>query len=552
MKINGSQIVVECLIEQKVDTIFGYPGGAVLNIYDALYKNSDRIRHILTCHEQNAAHAADGYARSTNKVGVCIATSGPGATNLVTGIATAYMDSSPVVFITGNVGQKYIGKDSFQEVDITGITLPITKHNYQVRDVNKLASTIREAFMIAQSGRPGPVLIDIPKDLTAAFAEYEYEEPKKIVRYSNYTKDAILEAALIINESKKPLIFAGGGISLSEASKELDIFAHKINAPVSNSLMGLGTFDENDPLSLGMIGMHGTIASNIAVRDCDCLIAIGVRFSDRVLTNLNKFAASAKVIHIDVDISEIGKNINPYLGINGDALTILKQLTKEVDTKEHTEWLTFLDSKKRQFVNFIDSKELNPKFLMDATYEASKGDAIISTEVGQHQIWTAQYYTYTKPRHLITSGGAGTMGFGTGAAIGAQFANPDKTVVHFAGDGSFRMNLTELATIREYDLPIVIVLVDNRTLGMVRQWQTAFYEKRYSQTDLFRGPDFEKLCAAYNITSYVAKTQEEYAKVIKEAIDKREPAFIHAYINTDEKVLPMIAPGDDIDHFILE
>lgn len=552
MKINGSQIIIECLVEQGVDTVFGFPGGSVLYIYDALYMNRDRIRHILTCHEQNAAHAADGYARATGKVGVCIATSGPGATNLVTGIATAYMDSVPTVFITGNVGRKYIGKDSFQEVDIQGITIPITKHNYIVRDINKLADTIREAFYIARSGRPGPVLIDIPKDISAAVTEYTYKEPKPIDRTVMPDMDKLKEAADIIAESERPLIFAGGGVIAANASPLLKQFAELIDAPVCQSLMGLGCFPEDHDLSLGMVGMHGTIASNKAITDCDCLIALGVRFSDRVLTNMKKFASDAKIIHIDIDVSEIGKNIVPYLGIVADITSALNGLLGLLTKKNNSEWIVKVNENKKGFVNFAESKELNPKYMMEVINQEASDKAIITTEVGQHQMWAAQYYKYLRPRTLLTSGGLGTMGFGTGAAMGAQIAMPNSRVFHIAGDGSFRMNLTELATIRKYNLPVIIVLVDNRTLGMVRQWQTLFYQKHYSNTDLDRGPDFGKLADAYGIDYYNASTKEEYLKAIKSALSKNEPALIQANIGIDEKVLPMIASGDVIDHFILD
>lgn len=554
MKINGSQIIVECLVEQGVDTIFGFPGGAVLNIYDALYQNKDRIRHILTCHEQNAAHAADGYARSTGKVGVAISTSGPGATNLVTGIASAYMDSTPVVFITGNVGTKLIGKDSFQEIDICGVTMPITKHNFQVHNIEKLADTIREAFYIARSGRPGPVLVDIPKDITAQLCEFKNKPVKPTVKISKlYDTEKMDDIVRIISNSKKPFIISGGGVILGDASKELKEFADLLDCPVAATLMGLGSYPETDSKSMGMVGMHGTIASNKAVIECDCLIAIGVRFSDRVVTSTKKFAQNAKIIHIDIDISEIGKNLLPYYGVVSDSKAALKYLIANVKKcVDHSEWISYLIEQKNKYVNFINSTELNPKFIMEEIKRLAKDDAIITTEVGQHQIWASQYYKFDKPRTLITSGGLGTMGFGTGAAIGAQIANPNKRVFAMAGDGSFRMNLIELATIKEYDLPIIIVLFDNETLGMVRQWQTMFYQKRYSHTDLKRGPEFSTLAKAYGLNYYEAKTQAEFAEAIKKAYAKNEPTLIQAHIGIDEKVFPMVPAGDAIDHIIIE
>ncbi len=552
MKINGSQILIECLLEQGVDTVFGFPGGAVLFIYDALYQNSHRIRHILTCHEQSAAHAADGYARSTGKVGVCIATSGPGATNLITGIATAYMDSIPMIAITGNVGRNLIGKDSFQEVDITGITMPITKHNYIVKSIESLADIIREAFYIAKSGRPGPVLIDIPKDISNAFCEYTPKKPQEINRLIDYNDKDLEKIVDVINQAKKPLIYAGGGVISSDASQELLKFAEKIECPVATSLMGKGGFPETHNLSTGMIGMHGTIASNKAIIECDCLLALGTRFSDRVLSNIKRFAPNATIIHIDVDASELGKNIKPHYSIHGDLKLVLKSLNNKISKNQHKDWLNEILSWKKLFNHLENCDRLNPRFMMEEIYEQTNHEAIITTEVGQHQMWAAQYYKYTKPRTLITSGGLGTMGFGTGAAIGVQIANPNATVVHIAGDGSFRMNLTELATIKEYNLPIIIVIVQNQTLGMVRQWQTAFYEKRYSQTDLTRGPNFMKLAQAYDVDGYDTHTKEEYHQALKEALEKRAPAIIQCHIDIDEKVLPMIAPGAGIDSFILE
>ena len=553
MKLNGSQIIIECLIEQGVDTIFGYPGGAVLNIYDELYKNQDRIRHILTSHEQGAAHAADGYARSTGKVGVCLATSGPGATNLVTGIATAYMDSSPIVAITGNVTNALLGKDSFQEVDIAGITMPITKHNYIVKDVNDLADTIREAFEIARSGRPGPVLIDIPKDVTAAVCEYS---PKKIDKEVQFKKlpeideEKIKEVAELINKAEKPFIYAGGGILLSNSSDDLKELADMEDIPVATSLMGIGAFDQSDRLSTGLIGMHGTIASNKCVVDCDLLLALGVRFSDRVLSNHKHFAENAKIVHVDCDIAEIGKNIKVDYPLCMDLKEFFTRLKKYLKPKKNTMWIALVDSWKDVFSENQVSAALRPRYFMESIYKQTKGDCFISTEVGQSQMWAAQYFTYTKPKRLITSGGLGTMGFGLGAAIGTQFGNPEAYVFNIAGDGSFRMNMNELLTIRRYNLPIIEVIANNGTLGMVRQWQTAFYGKRYSQTTLDNNLNYEYLCKACDIDYYEAKTKEEYDNAIKQAIKNRKPCLINAYVALDEKVLPMVAPGKPIDDML--
>ncbi|MCR4898248.1 MAG: biosynthetic-type acetolactate synthase large subunit [Acholeplasmatales bacterium] len=553
MKLNGSQIIIECLIEQGVDTIFGYPGGAVLNIYDELYKNQDRIRHILTSHEQGAAHAADGYARSTGKVGVCLATSGPGATNLVTGIATAYMDSSPIVAITGNVTNALLGKDSFQEVDIAGITMPITKHNYIVKDVNDLADTIREAFEIARSGRPGPVLIDIPKDVTAAVCEYSPKKIDKTVQFKKLPEveeEKIKEVAELINNAEKPFIYAGGGILLSNSSNELKELADMEDIPVATSLMGIGAFDQSDRLSTGLIGMHGTIASNRCVVDCDLLLALGVRFSDRVLSNHKHFAENAKIVHVDCDVAEIGKNIKVDYPLCMDLKEFFTRLKKYLKPKKNTMWIALVDSWKDVFSENQVSAALRPRYFMESIYKQTKGDCFISTEVGQSQMWAAQYFTYTKPKRLITSGGLGTMGFGLGAAIGTQFGNPEAYVFNIAGDGSFRMNMNELLTIRRYNLPIIEVIANNGTLGMVRQWQTAFYGKRYSQTTLDNNLNYEYLCKACDIDYYEAKTKEEYDNAIKQAIKNRKPCLINAYVALDEKVLPMVAPGKPIDDML--
>lgn len=559
MQISGSQIVIECLIEQGVDTVFGYPGGAILNIYDALYKNSNRIRHILTAHEQGASHAADGYARSTGKVGVCMATSGPGATNLVTGIATAYMDSIPLVAITCNVTQSQLGKDSFQEIDITGVTMPITKHNFIVRDVKDLADTIRKAFYIAKSDRPGPVLIDIPKDITSAVTEYEAVDPSKLdfnlpsKKIPFPSEQQIENAAKLINDSQKPFIYAGGGVITSEASDELFSFATKANIPVAMSLMGKSAFPNKHELSLGMIGMHGTYAANTACDNCDLLLAIGCRFSDRVIGEAAKFAKNAKILQIDIDPTEVNKMINVDDALLGDIKSILAKLTAKIQKKEKTQWNSQIEEwKKIVPPSYNKKQDLSPKFIFEYVNSQVKEDTIITTEVGQHQMWTAQFYDFTKPRTFLTSGGLGTMGYGTGAAIGAKFANPDKTVVHFAGDGSFRMNCNELATIEHYQLPIIIVILDNHALGNVRMWQTLFYEKRYSNTTLDFGPEWTTLASAYGIQGYHVKNEKEFKDAFDKALKSGKPAVIDAEIFLDEMVFPMIPPGKSIEYLLME
>ena len=559
MQISGSQIVIECLIEQGVDTVFGYPGGAILNIYDALYKNSNRIRHILTAHEQGASHAADGYARSTGKVGVCMATSGPGATNLVTGIATAYMDSIPLVAITCNVTQSQLGKDSFQEIDITGVTMPITKHNFIVRDVKDLTDTIRKAFYIAKSDRPGPVLIDIPKDITSAVTEYEAVDPSKLdfnlpsKKIPFPSEQQIENAAKLINESQKPFIYAGGGVITSEASDELFSFATKANIPVAMSLMGKAAFPNKHELSLGMIGMHGTYAANTACDNCDLLLAIGCRFSDRVIGEAAKFAKNAKILQIDIDPTEVNKMINVDDALLGDIKSILVELTAKIQKKEKTQWNSQIEEwKKIVPPSYNKKQDLSPKFIFEYVNSQVKEDTIITTEVGQHQMWTAQFYDFTKPRTFLTSGGLGTMGYGTGAAIGAKFANPDKTVVHFAGDGSFRMNCNELATIEHYQLPIIIVILDNHALGNVRMWQTLFYEKRYSNTTLDFGPEWTTLASAYGIQGYHVKNEKEFKDAFDKALKSGKPAVIDAEIFLDEMVFPMIPPGKSIEYLLME
>ena len=559
MKISGSQIVIECLLEQGVDTVFGYPGGAILNIYDALYKNSNRIRHILTAHEQGASHAADGYARSTGKVGVCMATSGPGATNLVTGIATAYMDSIPVVAITCNVTQAQLGKDSFQEIDITGVTMPITKHNFMVRDVNDLADTIRKAFHIAKSGRPGPVLIDIPKDVTASQTEYEpvnpetlnFDIPSKIIH--SPSKDQILNVIKMIDEAERPFIYAGGGVQIAGACEELKSLAEKANIPVSMSLMGKAVFPNKHPLSMGMIGMHGTYVANTACDKCDLLLAIGCRFSDRVIGDPKKFAGNAKILQIDIDPAEVNKMIEVDNALIGDIKQILAEISSKIQKKEPGKWNEQVNEwKKIVPPSYNKKQDLSPKFIFEYVNSKVKQDTIITTEVGQHQMWTAQFYDFMQPRTFLTSGGLGTMGYGTGAAIGAQFANPEKTIVHFAGDGSFRMNCNELATIQHYELPIIIVVLDNHALGNVRMWQTLFYEKRYSNTTLDFGPDWEKLAFAYGIQGYHVKNEEEFKKAFDNALKSKKPAVIDAEIYIDEMVLPMIPPGKPVEYLMLD
>lgn len=559
MKISGSQIVIECLLEQGVDTVFGYPGGAILNIYDALYKNSNRIRHILTAHEQGASHAADGYARSTGKVGVCMATSGPGATNLVTGIATAYMDSIPVVAITCNVTQAQLGKDSFQEIDITGVTMPITKHNFMVRDVNDLADTIRKAFHIAKSGRPGPVLIDIPKDVTASQTEYEpvnpetlnFDIPSKIIH--SPSKEQILNAIKMIDEAERPFIYAGGGVQIAGACEELKSLAEKANIPVSMSLMGKAVFPNKHPLSMGMIGMHGTYVANTACDKCDLLLAIGCRFSDRVIGDPKKFAGDAKILQIDIDPAEVNKMIEVDNALIGDIKQILAEISSKIQKKEPGKWNEQVNEwKKIVPPSYNKKQDLSPKFIFEYVNSKVKQDTIITTEVGQHQMWTAQFYDFMQPRTFLTSGGLGTMGYGTGAAIGAQFANPEKTIVHFAGDGSFRMNCNELATIQHYELPIIIVVLDNHALGNVRMWQTLFYEKRYSNTTLDFGPDWEKLAFAYGIQGYHVKNEEEFKKAFDDALKSKKPAVIDAEIYIDEMVLPMIPPGKPVEYLMLD
>ncbi len=546
-KLTGAEIVIECLKEQGVDTVFGYPGGAILNIYDALYRHQNEITHILTSHEQGASHAADGYARATGKVGVCLATSGPGATNLVTGIATAYMDSVPVVAITCNVANSLLGKDSFQEIDITGVTMPITKYNFIVKDINKLAKVIRRAFVIAQSGRPGPVLVDITKDVTAATTEYEYQEPEKIEPQTDTIREEDMERALeMIRKSRKPFIFVGGGAVISNASEELRVFAHKIQAPVADSLMGKGAFDGTDELYTGMVGMHGTKTSNYGITEADLLVVVGARFSDRVIGNASKFAKNAKILQIDIDRAEINKNIKVDASIIGDAKTILRRLNTHLDPINHDEWIAHIERMKDMYPLRYDKNVLTGPFIIQTVNEVTGGDAVIVTEVGQHQMWAAQYYKYRQPRTLLTSGGLGTMGYGLGASIGAKMGCKDKTVINIAGDGCFRMNMNEIATATRYNIPVIELIINNHVLGMVRQWQTLYYGKRYSQTVLNDSVDYVKIAEAMGAKAYRVTQKEELAPVLKEAISLNIPVVIDCQIGCDDKVFPMVSPGAPI------
>lgn len=543
-KLNGSEIVIECLKEQGVDTVFGYPGGSILNIYDALYKHQDEITHILTSHEQGAAHAADGYARATGRVGVCLATSGPGATNLVTGIATAYMDSIPIVAITCNVGVNLLGKDSFQEIDILGVTMPITKYNFIVKDVTKLADVIRRAFRIARSGRPGPVLVDITKDVTSAECEYERQEPEEVKPQSDTITEEDLEAALtMIRESRKPFIFVGGGAVLANASEELRAFAHKIQAPVTDSLMGKGAFDGTDELYTGMIGMHGTKTSNFGVAECDLLIVVGARFSDRVVGDSSRFARKAKILQLDVDPAEINKNIRTNASVIGDVKVILRRLNARLDPMNHDEWIAHIERMKDMYPLRYNKEVLTGPYVIEKIYEITEGDAIITTDVGQHQMWAAQYYKFKKPRTFLTSGGLGTMGYGLGACIGAKMGCKDKTVINIAGDGCFRMNMNEVATATRYNIPIIQIVLNNHVLGMVRQWQTLFYGKRYSQTVLDDQVDFVKVAEGLGVKAYRVTKKEEFEPVFREALKLNIPVVIDCQIGSDDKVFPMVPAG---------
>ena len=550
MQLNGSQIIVECLKEQGVDTVFGYPGGAILNVYDELYHHQDEIHHILTSHEQGASHAADGYARATGKVGVCMATSGP-ATNLVTGIATAMMDSVPMVAITCNVANPLLGKDSFQEVDIAGITMPITKHSFIVKDVKKLAETIRRAFTIARTGRPGPVLVDVTKDVTAAKTDFKQMVVKENVRITDTIREEdINKAVSMIKAAKRPVIFVGGGAVISGAEKELKAFSERVDAPVCDTLMGKGAFNGESPYYLGMLGMHGTKAANLSVTDCDLLITVGARFSDRVTGNTKKFASKAKILHIDVDAAEVNKNIRVNASIIGDCKAVLEILLNRLDQQKHTEWIAGALKRKEELPLTYPQEGLTGPYVIEKINELTKGDCIISTDVGQHQMWAAQFFKYKKPRNLLTSGGLGTMGYGLGAAIGAQVGVPEKQVINIAGDGCFRMNMNEIATATRYNIPIIQVVLNNHVLGMVRQWQTLFYGERYSQTVLEDKVDFVKVAEAMGAKAYRITKKEEVEPVFKEALEAKEPIFIECVIDPDEKVWPMVAPGAAISEIV--
>ncbi len=542
MLLTGAEIVIECLKEQGVDTVFGYPGGTILNVYDALYSHSE-ITHILTSHEQGASHAADGYARSTGKVGVCMATSGPGATNLVTGIATAYMDSVPMVAITANVVLPWLGKDTFQEVDIAGVTMPITKHGFIVKDVNNLADTIRKAFHIARSGRPGPVLVDITKDVTAAKCEYVKAEPKPIVRKNKFTEEDIEKVIALIEKSKKPFICVGGGAIMSDACKEVKQFSELVDAPVCDTLMGKGAYDSYSKRYTGMLGMHGTKASNLGVSDCDLLIALGARFSDRVVGNVKSFASKASVIHFDIDAAEIDKNIKTKASVVGDLKSALEAVNAKLKKQDHSGWLEYVESLKEKYPLDYDHTRLTCPYVIEEIDRITKGDAIISTDVGQHQMWTSQYFHFTKPRTFLSSGGLGTMGYGLGACIGAKVGNPDKICINIGGDGCFRMNMNELATASRFNIPIVSVIINNHVLGMVRQWQTLFYEGRYSQTVLNDSVDYCTVAKGLGCDAYRVTKKEEFASALEACLKNKRPAVIDCVIKEDDKVFPMVPGG---------
>lgn len=546
MQLTGSEIIVECLKEQGVDTVFGYPGGTILNVYDALYKHSDEITHILTSHEQGASHAADGYARATGKVGVCMATSGPGATNLVTGIATAYMDSVPMVAITANVVLPLLGKDTFQEVDIAGVTMPITKHGYIVKDVKNLADTIRKAFKIAKSGRPGPVLVDVTKDVTANKCEFTPIKPTEEKPEKKYTIEDITKAIELIKKSKKPFIYLGGGAIISGASEQVAEFAKRIDAPVCDTLMGKGAFNGKDPLYTGMIGMHGTKTSNFGVSQCDLLIALGARFSDRVTGNAKKFANNAKILQIDIDAAEINKNIKTTASIVGDMKDVLTDILEQIEQQQHSEWTSYIKKMKELYPLKYPKDKLTCPYIIEEIDRVTNGEAIISTDVGQHQMWASQYYKYTKPRTFLSSGGLGTMGYGLGACIGAKVGNPDKVCINIAGDGCFRMNMNELATASRYQIPIIQVVINNHVLGMVRQWQTLYYDHRYSNTVLEDKVDFVKVAEGLGCEAVRITKKEEVGPAIERAIALKKPIVLDCIIEEDDKVFPMVSPGSAI------
>lgn len=548
MELTGAQILVECLKEQGVDTVFGYPGGAILNVYDELYKHSDEIRHILTSHEQGASHAADGYARATGKVGVCLATSGPGATNLVTGIATAYMDSVPIVAITCNVGKGLLGRDSFQEVDISGITMPITKHNFIIKDAEALAPALRKAFDIARSGRPGPVLVDITKNATADKTEYEYKKPVMPERVTETIRNEDIEKALeMIQEAKRPFIFVGGGSVISGASEAVNTFAHKVHAPVCDSLMGKGAFNGTDPLYTGMLGMHGTKSSNFGVAHCDLLITLGARFSDRVTGDTSRFAKKAKILQIDIDPAEINKNVLVSGSVIGDVKSVLDILNEKLPDMKHEVWIEEVEALKNQYPLKVDNDRLTGPYVVEELYRVTKGDAIVTTEVGQNQMWAAQYYKYKEPRTFLTSGGLGTMGYGLGASIGAKLGRPDKTVVNVAGDGCFRMNMNEIVTAARYNVPIIQLVLNNHVLGMVRQWQSLYYGQRYSATVLDDQLDFVKLAEAMGAVGMRVTKKEEVAPALEKAIALGRPVVLECVIDSDDKVFPMMSPGAPLE-----
>lgn len=557
MKLKGAEVLIECLREQGVDTIFGYPGGAVLPIYDVLYDTKD-ITHILTAHEQGATHAADGYARATGKVGVVIVTSGPGATNTVTGIATAYMDSVPLVVFTGQVASSLIGRDSFQEVDITGITTPITKHNYIVKDAEELPSIVRQAFTIARSGRPGPVVVDIPKDIQTSLIDYQPASNGELSvaarsgkTYTEELEDSIQEAIEAIGQCQRPVIYAGGGVNISGANEELLRFAEKIKAPVSCSLMGMGAFPGTHPYYMGMVGMHGTRCSNYAFSKCDLLIAVGARFSDRVISNVKRFAPYAKIVHIDIDPAELGKNVETHIGICGDVKDILRLLNEKVEERKENGWNEQIRQWQKEYpLKYTDNGKVNPQHVIETLYKLTKGDAIITTEVGQNQMWAAQFYKFTRPRTFISSGGLGTMGYGLGASIGAALGRPDKKVINIAGDGSFMMNSTELATVARYKIPIIQLVLNNRVLGMVRQWQNLFFEERYSYTSFGSEVDFIKLAEAYGIKAMKIHKNDEAEEVLSRALEMEGPVLVECVVHPDEKVYPIVPAGAAIDEII--